>query len=102
MLMALRGSGNNGPPVKVKSVARFIDNLAYLTQLTQADTLPKQLYRAKYGSALFVIGDASRKAKGAVMVLQYGLNYESRVWLQHWRGKLSNVREEENLTDWLE
>ena len=81
MLMALHGSGNNEPPVEVKPVARFIDKPAYLTQLIQADTPPKQLYRAKHASALFVIGDASRKAKGAVMVLQYGLNYESGVWL---------------------
>ena len=80
--MALCGwCANDKPPVEVKPVARFINDLAYLNQLTQVDTPPKQLYRAKHASALFVIGDASRKAKGAVMVLQYGLNYESGVWL---------------------
>ena len=100
-LMALRGSGDNEPPVEVKPVARFIDDLAYLTQLTQADTPPKQLYRAKHVSALFVIGNASGKAKGAVMVLQYSLDYKSGVWPQHWRGKSSNVREAENLMDRL-
>ncbi len=51
---------------------------------------------------MFVIGDASSKAKGAVVVTQYGLDYESRVWSQQWRGKSSNVREAENLTDRLE
>jgi hypothetical protein len=35
--------------------------------------------------ALFVIGDASGKAKGMVVVSQYGLDYESGVWLQLWR-----------------
>jgi hypothetical protein len=98
-LMARRGCSDDEPPVEVKPVARFIDDLAYLTQLTQADTPPKQLYRAKHASALFVIGDASGKAKGAVVVSQYGLDYESGVWTQHWRGKSSNVREAENLTD---
>jgi hypothetical protein len=52
--------------------------------------------------ALFVIKDASRKAKGVVMVSQYGLDYESGVWLQLWRGKSSNLREAENFTDRLE
>jgi len=49
-----------------------------------------------------VIGDASGKAKGVVVVTQYGLNYESGVWSQQWRGKLSNMREAKNLTDRLE
>jgi hypothetical protein len=43
-LMALRGSGKEEPPVEVKPVPRFMDNLAYLTQLTEADTPPRQLY----------------------------------------------------------
>jgi len=51
---------------------------------------------------LLVIGNASGKAKGAVVVTQYGLDYESRVWSQQWRGKSSNVREAENLTYPLE
>ncbi len=51
---------------------------------------------------LFVIGDASGKAKGAMVITQYGLDYESRVWSQLWRGKSSNIREAENLTDRLE
>ncbi len=33
---------------------------------------------------------------------QYGLDYESGVWSQVWRGKSSNVREAENLTDRIE
>ena len=101
-LMARRGCCDDEPPVEVKPVARFIDDLAYLTQLTQADMPPRQLYRAKHAAALFVIGDASGKAKGAVVVSQYGLDYESGVWTQQWRGKSSNVREAENLTDRLE
>ena len=101
-LMARRGSSDDEPPVEVRPVARFIDDLTYLTQLTRADTPPRQLYRAKHAAALFVIGDASGKAKGAVVVSQYGLDYESGVWTQHWRGKSSNVREAENLTDRLE
>jgi hypothetical protein len=100
--MALHGSGDKEPPVEAKPVPRFIDDLAYLTQLTKADTPPMQLYQARYTAALFVIGNASRKAKGAVVVLQYGLDYELGVRSQHWRGKLSNIREAENLTDRLE
>ena len=101
-LMALCGlCADNEPPVEVKPVARFINDLAYLNQLTQVDTPPKQLYRAKHASALFVIGNASRKTKGAVVVLQYGLDYKLGVWLQHWRVKSSNVRETENLIDLL-
>ena len=57
-LMAWRGSSDDEPPVEVKPVARFIDDLTYLTQLTQADTPPRQLYRAKHAAALFVIGNA--------------------------------------------
>ena len=37
-----------------------------------------------------------------MVVSQYGLDYESGVWSQKWRGKSSNVREVENLTDCLE
>jgi hypothetical protein len=63
--------------------------------------MPRQLYRARHLAALFVIGNASGKAKGAMVVTQYGLDYKSRVWSQSWRGKLSNIREAENLTDRL-
>ena len=63
-LMALRGSGDDKPPVEVKPVSRFMDDLAYLSLLTEGGTPPKQLYQAKHASALFVIGDASMKAKG--------------------------------------
>ena len=86
----------------VRPVARFLHDLEYLAQLTEADTPPRQLYRARHTAALFVIGDASGKAKGVVVVTQYGLDYESRVWSQQWRGKSSNVREAENLTNRLE
>ena len=89
-------------PVDVRPVARFLQVLEYLARLTEADTPPRHLYRARHTAALFVIGDASGKAKGAVVVTQYGLDYESGVWSQQWRGKSSNVREAENLTDRLE
>jgi hypothetical protein len=70
-------------------------------QLTNADAPSRQLYRAKHAATLFVIGDASGKAKGAV-VSQYGLDNKSGVWLHLWKEKLLNVREAENLTDQLE
>jgi hypothetical protein len=43
----------------------------------------------------------SRKARGAIVVTQYGLDYESGVWSQVWRQKSSNVREAKNLMDRL-
>ncbi len=101
-LMAQWGSCDEEPPLKGKPVPRFSQDLAYLTQLTEADTPPRQLYWARHSVALFVIGNTSRKAKGAIVVTQYGLDYESEVWSQSWRGKFSNVREAENLTDRLE
>ncbi len=58
LLMALCGSGDKEPPVEVRPVPRFIDDLAYLAQLTEADTPPRQLYRARHAAGLFVIGDA--------------------------------------------
>ena len=61
-------------PVDVQPVARFLQDLGYLAQLTEAHKPPRQLYRAKCTAALFVIGDASGKAKGAVVVSQYGLD----------------------------
>ena len=51
---------------------------------------------------MFVIGDASGSAKGAVVVYQHGLDYESGTWSEEWMGKSSNVREAESLTDSLE
>jgi hypothetical protein len=90
------------PLVDMRPASRFLQDLAYLCLLMKPEAPPQQLYRAKRAVALFVIGDASRKAKGAVVVFEYGLDYESGVWLQLWREKLSNVREAENLTDWLE
>jgi hypothetical protein len=101
-LMSRTENWTEEPPVDVRPVARFLQDLVYLAQLTEADSPPRQLYRARHTAALFVIGDASGKAKGAVVVTQYGLDYESGVWSQQWRGKSSNVREAENLTDRLE
>ncbi len=49
-----------------------------------------------------MIGDASGKVKGTVVVSQYGLDYESGVWSHKWRVKPSNIREAENLTNRLE
>ena len=96
-------AGEGGePPMEVKPVPRFLDDLVYLQDLVKPETPPRQLYCAKHPSALFVIGDASGKAKGAVVVTQFGLDYESGVWSQLWRKKSSNVREAENLTDRLE
>jgi hypothetical protein len=68
--------------LEVRPVLRFLDNLVYLQELTNPETPPRQLYRTKHSSALFVIGDASGKAKGAVVVTQFGLDYESGVWSQ--------------------
>jgi hypothetical protein len=67
-------------PVDVRPVARFLHNLEYLMQLTEACTPPRQLYRARHTAALFVISIANGKAKGAVVVSQYGLDHESGVW----------------------
>jgi hypothetical protein len=66
----------NEPPVNVRLAPRFLQDLKYLSQLMDAETPPRQLYRAKHLAALFVIGGASGKAKGAVVVSQYGLDYE--------------------------
>jgi hypothetical protein len=92
----------NEPPVHVSPAPRFLQDLKYLSQLMDADTPPRQLYQAKHSTALFVIGDASGRAKGAAVVYQHGLDYELGTWSEEWRGKLSNVREAENLTDRLE
>jgi hypothetical protein len=86
-------------PVDVRPVPQFWQDLDYLTCLTEADAPPQQLYQAKHVAALFVIGNTSGKAKGAVVVTQYDLYYESGVWSQLWRGKSLNVREAENLMD---
>ena len=92
----------NEPPVHVSPAPRFLQYLKYLSQLMDADTPPRQLYRAKHLPAPFIIGDASGWVKGAVVVYQHGVDYESGTWLEEWRGKSSNVREAENLTDRLE
>ena len=88
--------------MEVTPVPRFLDDLDYLQCLTEPEAPPRQLYQAKHACALFVIGDASGKARGAVVVTQYGLDYKSAVWSQVWRQKSSNVREAENLMDRLE
>jgi hypothetical protein len=97
-----RSAREHEPPVDVRPAARLLQDLVYLQQLTEAKAPPRQLYQAKRSTALFVIGDASGKAKGAVVVSQYGLDYESGVWSHLWRGKSSNVREAKYLTDRLE
>jgi hypothetical protein len=48
------------------------------------------------------IGGASGKAKGAMVVSQYGLDYELGVWLERWRGNSLNVRKAKNTTDRFE
>ena len=85
--------------VHVTPVPRFLQDLKYLSQLMDAEMPPRQLYQAKHSTALFIIGDAIGRAKGAVVVYQHGLDYESGTWPEEWRGKSSNVREAENLTD---
>ncbi len=50
----------------------------------------------------FVIGPASGKGKGNVVVEQYGVDYKSGTWNLEWRKKFSNCRKVENLTDRLE
>ena len=100
-LMSRTENWTEEAPVHVRPVARFLRDLNFLAQLAEAGAPPRQLYRARHTAALFVIDDASGKAKGAVVVTQYGLDYESGVWSQQWRGKSSNVREAENLTDRL-
>ena len=85
------------PPVHVTPAPRFLQDLKYLSQLMDVE-----LYQAKHLMALFVIGDAISRVKGAVVVYQHGLDYELGTWSEEWRGKSSNVREAENLTDRLE
>ncbi len=46
-LMALHASSGEEPPLDVTPVPRFIDDLAYLTQLTEVEGPPRQLYRSK-------------------------------------------------------
>ena len=61
----------------VQSVARLLQDLEYLAQLTEADTHPKTTLQARHTATLFAIGNARGKAKGAVVVTQYGLDYKS-------------------------
>jgi hypothetical protein len=86
----------------VMPVERYLQDLECLQELTLTEEPPKQLYRATHQSALFVIRDASGKAKGSAVVEQYGVGYESGTWNLEWRLKLSNCREAESLTDRLE
>jgi len=79
------------PPVHVMPAPRFLQDLKYLSQLMDVDTPPRQLYRAMHSTALFVIGDASGRAKGPVVVYQHCLDYELGTWSEEWRGKSSNV-----------
>jgi hypothetical protein len=89
-------------PETVIPVERYFRNLACLQDLTSSAEPLKQLYRAERQSAFFVIGDASSKAKGNVIVELYGVDYESGAWNLKWREKSSNCREAKNLTDRLE
>jgi len=95
-------AGNAHWPVYVMPAPRFLQDLKYLSQLIDADTPSRQLYRAKHSTALFVIGDASGRVEDVVVVYQHGLDYELGTWSVEWRGKSSNVREAKNLTDRLE
>jgi hypothetical protein len=73
--------------------------VACLLELTESCKPPKQLYRAKYGMAFFIIGDASGSAKGVAVVEQYGVEYKAGPWKMQWRKESSSVREANNLTD---
>ncbi len=57
-------------PVDVMPAPHVLQDLDYLRRLTKPKTPPRHLFRAKHSLALFVIGDASGKAKGAVVVSQ--------------------------------
>jgi hypothetical protein len=83
-------------------VKSYLHDLDCLQNLTSQAEPPKQLYRASGQVAFFVMGNASRKAKGSVVVEQYGVNYELGAWNLEWRMKSSNCREAEKLTDRLE
>jgi hypothetical protein len=63
------GSADEAPETVIP-VERYFCNLACLQDLTSSAKPPKQLYRAKWQSAFFVIGDASGKAKGNAVVEQ--------------------------------
>jgi hypothetical protein len=89
-------------PETVIPVGRYFCNLACLQDLTSSAEPPKQLYWAERQSPFFVIGDASSKAKGNVVVEQYGVDYELGARNLEWREKSSNCREAKNLTDRLE
>ena len=97
----MQGPEEGAAPETVMPVERYLQDLEYLRELTSTVTPPKQLYRAAHQSAFFVIGDASRKAKGSAVVEQYGVDYKSGAWNSEWRLKSSNCREAENLTDRL-
>ncbi len=96
------GSVGESMPETVISVERYFCNLACLQDLTSSAQPSKQLYWTIQQSALFVIGDASGKAKGNAVVEQYGVDYKPGAWNLEWREKSSNCREAKNLTDRLE
>jgi hypothetical protein len=96
------GLAKESAPETVIQVEQYLHDLACLQDLTSGPEPPKQLYQAKQQSALFVIGDASRKAKGKAIMEQYGVDYKSGAWNLEWREKFSNCREADNLTDRLE
>ena len=85
------------PPVHVTPAPRFLQDLKHLSQLIDVDTPPRQLYQAKHSTALFVIGDASDRAKGSVVMYQHGLDYELGTWSEEWRGKSTSLTA---LSDW--
>ncbi len=84
-------------------MARYLRYLECLTELTSMSKPPRQPYKACLKSAFFVVGDATGKGKGNVVIEQYGADYESGAWNLEWREKSSNCRREaEYLTDRLE
>jgi hypothetical protein len=101
-MMHNTGAVEESAPEMGVPVERYFCNLACLQDLTSSAKPPKQLCQAKRQSAFFVIGDASGKAKGNVVVEQYGVDYESGAWNLEWREKSFNCREAKNLTDRLE
>ncbi len=75
-----QGPEEGAAPETAMPVEQYLQDLEYLRELTSTVTPPEQLYRAAHQSAFFVIGDASRKAKGSAVVEQYGVDYKSGAW----------------------
>ena len=86
-------------PATVEPIEQYPKDPECLVRLTSTSEPPCQLYRTRRQLAFFVVGDASGKGKGNMIIKQYGVDYESGAWNLEWWEKSSNCREAENLTD---